>query len=84
MYVVGWGRGGGAERQVAAAWLLAPRCELGLTPRACHALACPCTCRRAAPLLPPRSVYVDPAEKTAVVDGGALACYIDADTALHG
>lgn len=30
------------------------------------------------------SVYVDPAEKTAVVDGGALACYIDAETALHG
>ncbi|EFN59850.1 hypothetical protein CHLNCDRAFT_133629 [Chlorella variabilis] len=31
-----------------------------------------------------RCVYVDPGAKTAVVDGGALACDVDAETALHG
>lgn len=30
------------------------------------------------------SVYVDPAAKTAVVDGGCLAADVDAETALHG
>ncbi|KAI7841233.1 hypothetical protein COHA_005070 [Chlorella ohadii] len=31
-----------------------------------------------------RSVYVDPESRTAVVDGGALACDVDAETAMHG
>jgi hypothetical protein len=38
-------------------------------------------------LLPPaapRSVYVDPASRTALVDAGALAVDLDRETALHG
>lgn len=53
------------------------RCE------SCCAIPPPAIPPPAVPL-PRCSVYVDPESRTAVVDGGALACDVDTETALHG